>query len=153
MDQEENHDASNTTNNNGSTFDESLTEWQRKVLYHHRARTRLSNERKYLGWLRLSLGMVTLGFVVERLDLLLARIKDMGTQKLPGMLLWAPSVLYVMGVVTICIATWEYFADRRQNMAEESRESRLLYILILLILIFVVFIALLLWLPGILQDL
>ena len=37
---------------------ENQTEWQRKVLYHHRTRTALGNERKYFGWM--TLGCVVL---------------------------------------------------------------------------------------------
>ena len=128
---------------------EEQTEWQRKVLYHQRTRTDFSNERKYLGWLRVSLGMITLGFVVERLDLFLARSQEMGTQAVSGILVWAPLIIYLTGSVTICVATWEFFRDRSRIAAEEGRKSWLLFALIFLVLVFVLLIALLLWLPGV----
>lgn len=149
MNQEEKHEHSNATVSRSPKANEEQAEWQRKVLYHQRMRTHLNNENKYLGWLRVSLGMVMLGFVVERLDLFLASSRGIGPKELPDILLWAPLVIYCMGGVTIFVATWEFFSDRRQIMAEVKRDSRLLFALILLILVFVLIIALILWLSGI----
>ncbi|MFZ1863526.1 MAG: DUF202 domain-containing protein [Polyangiales bacterium] len=138
----------------GSATDESQpsdkeTEWQRKVLYHHRTRTALGNERKYLGWLRVSLGMITLGFVVERLDLFLARTAGLPPPQVQGVLLWAPLVIYGLGCVTIAGATWEFFTDRKRIATEQPRGSSVLLALILMTLGCVVLIAVLLWFPGV----
>lgn len=123
---------------------EEQTDWQRQVLYHQRMRTDLGNERKYLGWLRVSLGLITLGFVVERLDLLLAKSNDVPPHELANVLFWAPLVIFGMGAVTIAVATWEFFADRRRIAAEADRKSWLLMGLVILTLVFLVLIAVLL---------
>jgi hypothetical protein len=47
-------------------------EWHEGMLFHNRKRTRLSNERTFLSWVRTSLALITLGFVVQRFDLFLA---------------------------------------------------------------------------------
>jgi putative membrane protein len=138
---------------NASGNADEQTEWQRKMLYHNRARTELGNERKYLGWLRVSLGMITLGFVVERLDLFLARMSDTPKPQVAGMLLWAPLMIYGLGCVTIAAATWEFFADRKRITAEEARGSCVLVALVLAMLVCVVLIAVLLWFPGVSQIL
>jgi putative membrane protein len=152
MNQNKTDNSADAVTNRSPESDHTLTQWQRKVLYHHRKRSRLSSERNYLSWLRVSLGLITLGFVVERLELFLARFQGTSAQKLPELFLCAPYVIYFMGIVTICVATWEFFADRREIMMEERRERRLMLVLIVLILMFIVFIALLLWLPGVLGE-
>lgn len=127
---------------------EELREWQRRMIYYQRTRTGLDNERKYLGWLRVSLGMVTLGFVIERLDLFLMRISDSAPTTIPSVLRWTPLVVYSAGALVIAVATWEFFADRRRIEAESGRKSWLLMMLILMMLLSVVVVAVLLLLPG-----
>jgi putative membrane protein len=139
----------NTADTNESAAAQEQTEWQRKVLYHHRTRTALGNERKYLGWLRVSLGLITLGFVVERLDLFLAKTAGLPTSEVRGVLIWAPLVIYSMGCVTIAAATWDFFADRKHIAAERTRSSRVLVGLVLMTLVCVLLIAILLWVPGV----
>lgn len=127
---------------------ESPATWRAKVLYHHRTRSDLNNERKYLGWLRVSLGLITLGFVVERLDLFVGQALGAAGNVEAPVLRWAPWLIYAMGGVTIAVATWEFFADRRKIMEERTRGSRLLVALILLTLVIVLLIAALLWIPS-----
>lgn len=148
MSQVDKHESSGPASSQPARAQESQTAWQREVLYHHRMRTRLSNERKYLGWLRVCLGMITLGFVVERLGLFLAQLQGTIAQDLPNLLLWAPLAIYSMGAVTIGVATWEFFADRRRITQREHHESRLLFALILLLFVFVLTIAFILWVPD-----
>ncbi len=118
------------------------------MLYLQRVRTSLGNERKYLGWLRVSLGMITLGFVVERLDLLLARATGVPPARVSPALTWAPLLIFGIGVVTVGVATWEFFSDRKRITNEQSRGSRLLVALVLMILLAMGLIALLLALPA-----
>lgn len=136
-------------NTSESGAEEKQTEWQRKVLYHHRTRTALGNERKYLGWLRVSLGMITLGFVVERLDLFLSKSAGLQPTEVRSFLLWAPLVIYGMGCVTIAAATWDFFASRRRIAHERPRDSRVLVGLVLATLVCVLLIAVLLWVPDV----
>jgi uncharacterized membrane protein YidH (DUF202 family) len=125
------------------------TDWQRKVLFHHRTRTALGNERKYLGWLRVSLGMITLGFVVERLDLFLDKTTGLTPTEVRRVLLWAPLLIYGMGCITIAAATWDFFADRKRIADEQPRNSRILVGLVLATLVCLLLIAVLLWVPGV----
>jgi len=116
---------------------EDPAEWRAKVLYHHRTRSDLNNERKYLGWLRVSLGLITLGFVVERLDLFVGGSSGGSGAAAAPVLQWAPWLIYAMGGITIAVATWEFFSDRRKIAQEKTRGSRLLVALILLTLVIV----------------
>ncbi len=56
-------------------------------------------------------------------------------------------VIFGMGMVTIAVSTWEFFADRRRIAAERPRESWLLLALILVTFVTVMLIAVLLWVP------
>lgn len=118
--------------------------WRREVLYHHRVRTDLGNETKYLGWLRVSLAMVTLGFVVERLDLFLASATGSGPIEISPLLRQAPLLVFGVGALMIVVATWEFFADRRRFEARRSRSSWLVDALIWLTLASIVIVALIL---------
>lgn len=123
-------------------------EWRRSVLYHQKVRTSLGNERKYLGWVRTSLAMVTLGFVVERLDLFLARALGQSPVELTPLLRWAPLLVFAVGAVMIVVATWEFFADRKRIGEGKSRASRLLDALVWLTLAAIVVLAILLLVPA-----
>jgi inner membrane protein YidH len=128
---------------------EDVVTWRAKVLYHHRTRSDLTNERKYLGWLKVSLALITLGFVVERLDLFLRRALGVSAPAPSPLIGWAPWLIYAMGGITIAVATWEFFSDRRKIAKETPRGSRLLVALILLILVSVLLVAVLLWMPTV----
>jgi uncharacterized membrane protein YidH (DUF202 family) len=124
--------------------DDDDTQWHRRVLYYHRIRTDLSNERKYLGWLGVSLGMISLGFVVERVDLFLARMGGDTAPELPRLLSWAPLLIFAMGATMVVVASWEFFADRRNIARCEERRSPLRITLLLMTLVSLVVIAALL---------
>jgi uncharacterized membrane protein YidH (DUF202 family) len=118
-------------------------EWQRKVLYFQRIRTDLSNERKYVSWLGVSIALISLGFVVERLDYFLAAPSEQ-TASATGVLPWASRIIFALGCLTIVTATWEFFADRRRIAAELPRSSRTLIALMLTIAVTIIVIAALL---------
>lgn len=110
-------------------------QWRRRMLFNQRERTALSNERKYQGWLRVSVGMATLGFVVERLELFLHSWDRSGTGR--GMsgpehpaLLLTPLAVYGLAALTIGIATWDFLAERRRLQAEEGHRGPLLSVLV-----------------------
>ncbi len=117
--------------------------WQRKVLYYQKTRTDLANERKYVSWLGVSIALVSLGFVVERLDLFLKPVSG-HTADAPGALPWAPRIIFALGCLTIVTATWEFFADRRRFAAETPRGSRIVVGLMMIIAVTIVTIAALL---------
>ncbi len=54
--------------------DPDLTDWQRGMLYQNVQRSKLSNERNFINWLRTSVGLITLGFIVERFHVLLGAV-------------------------------------------------------------------------------
>lgn len=122
--------------------------WQQKVLYHHRARTALSNERTYTGWLRLGVALVTLGFVVERLDLFLARSQVGSTPPVTGVLAWAPLAIYGLGSGTLIIATGEFFMNQARIRSEAPLRRRVIVGLVLMTFATLLLIALLLGLPA-----
>ena len=125
------------------------TEWESKVLYQQETSTKLMNERKYLSWVRVSLSLITLAFVVERVDLFLARSSQtMPQPQVHGVLFWAPLLIYALGSITIAIATWEFFADRKRIAKAQSPGSSLLAALIVMTLLTVVLIAVLLVAPS-----
>lgn len=89
-----------------------LDDWQRAMLFQNVQRSQLSNERNFLNWVRTSLAFVTLGFVVQRFDLLLAggsvaRISPLVTT-------WVPLLFFVLGGLLVALGTWEFFRVRRE---------------------------------------
>jgi uncharacterized membrane protein YidH (DUF202 family) len=116
------------------------SEWRRRMLYYNRTRTELSNERKYLGWLGVSLGMISLGFVVERVDLFLARASGAARVAVP-VLRWAPLLIFGMGTLMIIIATWEFVADGRRIASGRDRRSVLRSALVWMTLVSLVAVA------------
>lgn len=141
-------DPSHPPDEHGVEPDEDMSAWQREMLYQQRTRTDLANERKYLGWLRASLALVTLGFVVERVDLFLARSRGRSMSELTSELRFAPMVIFGLGALTIGVATWEFFADQRRIDRKQPRGSWLLVTLIIMTLVSVVVIAGLLVIPA-----
>jgi putative membrane protein len=124
-----------------------MSRWQREMLYQQRTRTDLGNERKYLGWLRVSLALITLGFIVERVDLFVAKSTGESPAEMASELRFAPMVIFALGAITVAIATWEFFADQRRIDEERPRGSRLQMALIVMTLVSIIVIAALLVLP------
>lgn len=121
--------------------------WQQHVLYHHRVRTALSNERAFIGWLRLGIALVSLGFVVERLDLFLARMQGGSPPPVTSLMTWAPLAIYGMGSGTLVIATSKFFIDKARIESEAPLHRRTIVGLVLIALATMVLIALLLGVP------
>jgi|GEM_PF-5391735 len=128
-----------------------LTEdhWRQWVLFHHRKRTELTNERKFIAWVRLSLAVVTLGFIVKRLELFLMSRGGVGWQEsIPNAALWIPPFFYITGAIIMIFATLEFFRDRRRIRTGDTNTSVLLDTLIVLLLLAIVSVAVLLSVPN-----
>lgn len=98
--------------------DENMTDWQRAMLFQNIERSRLSNERNLLNWIRTSLAFLTLGFVVQRMHLLLDSTGvAVDAAASPLIRFWVPLLFFVLSTVIIALGTWEYFRVRREIMA------------------------------------
>lgn len=128
-------------------------EWRQIVLYQHRMRTQLSNERKYVGWLSVSFAIITLGFLAERIDLFLARMEGVSPFEALPYARWAPVVVLGMGAVLIATATWEYFADRRRIATETKRWTPPLTVLVAMMIASLLVVAALFYAPSALNEL
>jgi len=126
--------------------------WQQWMLFQNIERTDLSNERTLLAWVRTSLALITLGFVVERFDLFLAKLT--GSEQaptLPEMVRWLPVVFFALGGVIIALAAWEFFRNRvRIHYGRPSNRLELRDAMILVIVGFVLVVSVLFLLarPG-----
>ncbi|MCF7805084.1 MAG: DUF202 domain-containing protein [Candidatus Marinimicrobia bacterium] len=112
----------------------------------------INNERKYLAWIRASIGLFTLGFIVERIELFLKNsaareVADHFTD-LPFSNMVIPLVFFALGGLIIIIATLEFFVDRRRLNEMEEESTRRLDVLIVSTLILLVVVAVLFLLPG-----
>ncbi len=122
--------------------DENMTDWQQAMLFQNIQRSRLSNERNLLNWIRTSVAFITLGFVIERFHLVL---KGLGAASAvtasPVTRLWVPLCLFGLGGIIIALGTWEFFRVRREIMAGGWKGiSRLRDALILVTLVFLLFV-------------
>jgi len=112
----------------------------------------INNERKYLAWIRTSIGLFTLGFIVERIELFL---RDLGAgedqfhfNNLPLSHKIIPIVFFALGGIIIIIATWEFFLDRHRLNEMEQESTLRLDVLVVSTLILLVIVAVLFLLPG-----
>jgi len=113
-------------------------QWREGMLFHNRKRSRLSNERTFLSWVRTSLALITIGFVVQRFELFLAQagIAGKSPQLLP-MVKWVPLLFFFLGGIIILLGTYEFFRVRYEITQEnEERKSRLRDVLVVLTLLF-----------------
>lgn len=99
----------------------------------------LHNERKFLSWIRTSIALITLGFIVERFSLYLATISAYpadGGMKEPDYITLLGLAFFFLGALIILVATWEFFADRRRINGKRSESTLILDVLILAVLVF-----------------
>jgi putative membrane protein len=123
-----------------------MDRWHHGMLFHTRERTRLSNERTFLAWVRTSLALITLGFVVQRFDLFLTGAGG-GNGDLPPLATWVPVLFFVLGGVIILLGTIEFFRARR-TIAHETgghpagiRAALIVTTLVFLLLVSVIFVV------------
>jgi len=95
--------------------DPELTDWQRAMLFQNIQRTRLSNERNFLNWVRASVAFITLGFVVHRFELFASGQTEVVNGGLSSVAaFWVPLLFFTLGGVTVGLSTWEYFRVSRE---------------------------------------
>lgn len=95
--------------------DPELTDWQRAMLFQNIQRTRLSNERNFLNWVRASVAFITLGFVVHRFELFASGRMEAASGGLPSVAaFWVPLLFFALGGLTVGLSTWEYFRVSRE---------------------------------------
>lgn len=85
--------------------------WREWMLFHNDARTQLSNERTFLAWVRTSLALTTLGFVVQRFELFVVHGGAPGDAP-PLLVTWVPLLFFVLGGLIVALGTWEFFRMR-----------------------------------------
>jgi putative membrane protein len=106
------------------TSETSIDAWRKLMLFHNRERTRLTNERNFLAWVRTSLALITLGFVVQRFDLILEQANPaVATQVSPALLTWVPLIFFLLGGVIVALGTLEFLRVRKE-IAQEVRTSQ-----------------------------
>ena len=101
----------------------------------------INNERKYLAWIRTSLALITLGFVVQRFDLFLhagiaAAAGDI--PRFPDYVRIIPVVFFALGGIMLTVSTLEFFKDRRRINQRLPESTLQIDILILCTLVFLI---------------
>lgn len=93
----------------------------------------LANERTFLAWIRTSIAIVSLGFVVARFSIWL---RDMAAdvvrlpERGPGVSLIMGEVLMAFGGLVAVLAAWRYHVVNRQIEENRVRADRALVVLI-----------------------
>ena len=99
----------------------------------------INNEWKFLAWIRTSLGLLTLGFIVERFGLFLYSTmsgKATSAAELPSFFNIITISFFVLGGIMLGVATFEFFQDRKRINHETEESTITLDILIICTLIF-----------------
>lgn len=93
--------------------DQELSDWQRAMLFQNVERTRLSNERNFLNWVRTSLALITLGFIVQRFGMMV-RGDEAAVAMSSLVTFWVPLLFFVLGALMVALGTWEFFRVRKE---------------------------------------
>jgi putative membrane protein len=129
--------------------DLSEQEYRNWLIFYQRKRSELSNERKFIAWVRTSVALATLGFIVERVELFLMRRGGVSLDEgLSIVTVWIPRLFFALGGIVAIIGTWEFFHERHRITVGDMSRSPLLDFLIIAILIVVLIISILFLLPG-----
>ncbi|XOZ32728.1 YidH family protein [Halomonadaceae bacterium KBTZ08] len=95
--------------------DPELSDWQRAMLFQNVQRSRLSNERNFLNWVRTSLALITLGFIVQRFGVMVNPGDGGGTSAMSSVVtLWVPLLFFALGAFMVALGTWEFFRVRKE---------------------------------------
>lgn len=124
--------------------------WRQWMLFFNAQRTHLANERKFLAWIRTALALVTIGFVIQRLELFIRNERPAAEHaiQLPSSAVWIPPVFFGLAGLTVVIATYDFFADRRSLQRGARRVSGPLNVLVVTLLLAVLLGAVVLLIPS-----
>lgn len=95
--------------------DSNLDDWQRAMLFQNVQRTRLSNERNFLNWVRTSLALITLGFVVQQFGAVMQGNDPSGSliHLSSAVAVWVPLLFFLLGALMVVLGAWEFFRMRK----------------------------------------
>ena len=106
----------------------------REVPEAHRASEHLDNERTFLAWVRTTVALMSLGFVVARLSPSVGAASANNTSRIFAKTLPVGIVLVVFGALVTVLAAWRYDRVNRQIEAGIVKTDRtLVWIVTLLI--------------------
>lgn len=113
-------------------------EKQKQVPPAHHATEFLANERTFLAWIRTSIAVISLGFVVTKFDIWIKEIAQRtGTTDFHGIGWSAPMglTMIVLGGLLPIFAAWRYAAVNLQIERGEVKADRGLIILVTLLVV------------------
>lgn len=117
-------------------------------------RTQLANERTFLAWARTSVSLVAVGFVIERVELLLQRLRAMAGSHVElapySPMTYLSLFCFFVAGVAILVAGMRFVQVRRHISRGEARFSVLPDVLIILSVIAVIIMVIVLSLPHLL---
>ena len=90
----------------------------REIPETRRASAHLDNERTFLAWVRTTLALISLGFVLARLSPTMATVAGANADRVASKAVPAGIVLMVLGAVVTVLAAWRY--DRVNRQIEEG---------------------------------
>jgi putative membrane protein len=96
----------------------------REVPEAHRASEHLDNERTFLAWVRTTVALISLGFVIARLSPTLGEVGATNASTVTAKALPAGIVLIIFGAAITILAAWRYDRVNRQIEAGLVKTDR-----------------------------
>lgn len=97
---------------------------QREIPEAHRASEHLANERTFLAWVRTTVALISLGFVIARLSPALGATTATTGSRITAQAVPAGIVLIILGAVVTVLAAWRYDRVNRQIEAGIVKTDR-----------------------------
>lgn len=91
---------------------------KRQIPEAHRASEHLDNERTFLAWVRTTVALISLGFVIARLSPTVGVATATGGSRIAAQAVPAGIALIILGAVITVLAAWRY--DRVNRQIEEG---------------------------------
>jgi len=93
----------------------------REIPAEHRAQEHLANERTFLAWVRTTIALISLGFVLARIG---PWLNDSATKRIPNRASLIGIALVSVGASITLLAAWRYDAVNRQIEAGLVKTDR-----------------------------